>query len=338
LLRVLTYRQAEALRTLLCACLYYTGLAWLMTRGRERGAAILIFHSVSHEGAFWDSRISPARFERVLRFLVARRRVVPVSDIVQRLQSGETIPDDWIALTFDDGYADNAETALPILQRLQLPAAFFIPTAVVADDQRAPHYFFFDAVEDLVRRAPVSAEPKLSALANAPLSLRSSARRSDAILRLVLALRSQTANGQRAAVEDVAHACGLAPRAPPHLYCSAEALRHMQRLGMEIGSHSVTHADLGRSSRDDVHCEIRASKDTLEAILSGPVTGFAYPFGKKRNIGIARTEVEQAGYRYALTTESGFARKGADRFLLPRIAVRDAALVRLKVNLLGLTL
>ena len=112
----------------------------------------------------------------------------------------------------------------------------------------------------------------------------------------------------------------------------------MKRMGMEIGSHSVTHTDLAQSSRDDVRRELHDSKEALETILGGPVAVFAYPFGKSRNIGVARAEVEQAGYTYALTTEFGFTRDAADRFLLPRIAVRDAALVRLKVNLLGLAL
>ena len=56
-------------------------------------------------------------------------------------------------------------------------------------------------------------------------------------------------------------------------------IREMQRHGMEIGAHTLTHPDLTRASRDRVEEEVRGSKDVIEAMLGTPVVSFCYPYG-----------------------------------------------------------
>jgi len=339
LLPFLTYDQAEKVKTFLCAVLYYSGLAsviGLFMRRSRAGARILMFHSVSEERTFWDNRISPRRFRQTLRYLNERYRIVPMAHIIERLRRNAEVPSDWIALTFDDGYADNVAVAFPDLANVKAPATFFVPSGIVRlapehETSQLP-YLFFDAVEDMLRRTadvPDGGGQKA-------MCFQSDGRRSDAILRTVLSIRARDAAGHQEALAALAGSCGTPPRVPRNLYVSADDLRRLDEGGMEVGSHGVSHADLARCSENDAMKEISDSKAALESILGRPVVGFAYPFGKRASIGPRGSYVDQSGYNYAVTTEFGSVRAGADRFALPRIAVRDAALVRLKVNLLGI--
>jgi peptidoglycan/xylan/chitin deacetylase (PgdA/CDA1 family) len=91
-------------------------------------ATVVAFHRV-HDGApASDSlTVSVATFERYCRFFQRRFRVVPLRDLVARLAAGQPVGR-ALAITFDDGYRDNFANAAPILERLALPATFFVVT------------------------------------------------------------------------------------------------------------------------------------------------------------------------------------------------------------------
>jgi peptidoglycan/xylan/chitin deacetylase (PgdA/CDA1 family) len=96
-------------------------------------------------------------------------------------------------------------------------------------------------------------------------------------------------------------------------------LREMAGLGHDVGSHSVTHVNLGIASYEQVRWELIESKAVLEERLGRRVRWFAYPFGGRNNFrpgGAAL--VEEAGYDGCLSGHGGFVRPGADRFILPR--------------------
>jgi peptidoglycan/xylan/chitin deacetylase (PgdA/CDA1 family) len=89
---------------------------------------------------------------------------------------------------------------------------------------------------------------------------------------------------------------------------SCVEILELRRIGMEIGSHTMTHPRLHRLSDDVVLRELTESKSYLEDLLGEPVTAFCYPEGKftPRQIPL----VQQAGYKLARTT-MGF-RTGID--------------------------
>jgi peptidoglycan/xylan/chitin deacetylase (PgdA/CDA1 family) len=113
----------------------------------------------------------------------------------------------------------------------------------------------------------------------------------------------------------------------------ADGVRAVAQLGMEIGSHSCTHAHL--VDVDDAQCkrELVESRAALEQMMGAPVLGFAYPYGDADG-SIARA-AQDAGYRYACATKAG---DRANAWLLPRrfIGERDGGMrLRLKLALAG---
>ena len=109
---------------------------------------------------------------------------------------------------------------------------------------------------------------------------------------------------------------------PPMPNLSWEHLKEMARLGHDIGSHTVTHANLGKLSAKQAWFEMLDSRRTIEDRLGRPCRFFAYPFGGPDDL---RPEyaplIERAGYHGAVSAFGGFVRTGMNPRILPREAM-----------------
>ena len=102
-------------------------------------------------------------------------------------------------------------------------------------------------------------------------------------------------------------------------YMTAAQIVEADRDGIEIGSHSVDHANLARSSPGNVQFELVASKQALEQLLGHPVNAFCYPSGQF-NSGVVAA-VQAAGYRDATTTAFGFVHNLSGRYTWTRLRI-----------------
>jgi len=100
---------------------------------------------------------------------------------------------------------------------------------------------------------------------------------------------------------------------------SSTQLRKMHSAGMEVGSHTRTHADLGKLDQHRLKDEIHGARTDLEEILGAAVTSFAYPYGRFRPAAVEA--VQAAGYRHACTTRPGWYNNSDSPLQLRRIAV-----------------
>ena len=97
--------------------------------GPQARWSILIFHRVlSQPDPLFPGEQDARRFNETLSWVERWFRVLPLDEAVSGLRNG-TLPARAAAITFDDGYADNATNALPILQRHKMAATFFIATS-----------------------------------------------------------------------------------------------------------------------------------------------------------------------------------------------------------------
>ena len=90
--------------------------------------------------------------------------------------------------------------------------------------------------------------------------------------------------------------------------------------GFEIGSHTVHHADLTRTSHaDDVTAEIVEDRRRLEDLTGRPVSLFAYPFGQPRHASAAaRSVLEEAGFEWAFSIVPQFVEAASSRYEVGR--------------------
>jgi peptidoglycan/xylan/chitin deacetylase (PgdA/CDA1 family) len=111
-----------------------------------------------------------------------------------------------------------------------------------------------------------------------------------------------------------------APRKP---LVTIAQVRAMAEAGMEIGSHSLSHRRMPGLPPEELALETRRSKELLESVVEGPVTGFCYPYGAVDDA--AMDAVREAGYGYGVGICHA---SGASRWALPRCYVgeRDGGL------------
>jgi len=307
-----------------------------------RGSAVVLRY---HRVGDCPLGVRPDEFDAQLAFLAARTRVVTAGEIAAGAARRESLPPDAVAITFDDGYEDNASTALPLLQRHGLKATFFV-TAGWIGTEKIP---WWDRLHDYVRQAlaqgsrPLDYEdlpqPLVAALAAADLSSPAAAARLERALVAALRALPLAPEDTDALVERVAAVLG-ADEADPARYrpMTWDQVRALHEAGMEIGSHTMSHARLATVPPGRAFEELEKSKQIIERELGSEVSLLAYPAGEVNQDAVDL--VQEAGYSAAFTTAPGAVRPGGDPFRLPRIGVwaggYDGALGRFSPSVFAL--
>lgn len=109
----------------LFAAIVYTTYRILAPLVRFETVAVLAYHSISD--AKDDTSIPAQRFEAQLAYLKKHNHTfVSLEAVLAWLQTGKQLPENAVALSFDDGYADFETTVLPILKKYNAPATVFV--------------------------------------------------------------------------------------------------------------------------------------------------------------------------------------------------------------------
>lgn len=285
--------------------------------GRKGLLSIAIFHRVlARRDPVLDWDLDAGEFEKRLQWLSSWFNILPLDEAVTRLAQ-RSLPARAAAVTFDDGYADNFTVALPILQRLGVPATFFIATGYL-DGGR----MWNDTIIQSIRHCGKE-RLDLSAIGLGVHDLTSADHIRSVIDRIVSGLKYLQPEQRSEAADHVARVAGC--RLPDDLMLRSEHVRAMRRAGMLIGAHTVTHPILAQVDADAARQEILHSKHHLESLLQERVGLFAYPNGKP--VVDYRVEdvesVRELGFDAAVTTAWGVADADSDRMQLPRFTPWD---------------
>lgn len=293
-------------------------LRTLSPAGARGRLTILLFHHVhARSDTLFPGDVDAVTFRARLAWIRAWFNVLALEDGVRALARG-TLPERALAITFDDGYADNATVALPILRDVGVHATFFVATGYLDGG-----CMWNDVVIEAVRGA---AAPRLDVT---PLGLGVHAidttdRRRAAIRALVDALKYRPADVRDEAARAVARIAGVPTR--DDLMMTREQVRALTAAGMAVGAHTLTHPILARLEDAEARREIADGRDALEAIVRQPVRLFAYPNGKPdidyraRHAALAQS----LGFAAAVSTAWGAARTGDSLHELPRFTPWDA--------------
>lgn len=266
-------------------------------------------------------------FDQILSWIDAQFRVLDPLEACDRLYDG-SLPSRAAAITFDDGYRDNFEVALPILQAHGMSAAFFVSTGFLDGG-----LMFNDRVIEAIRRTdrPIVDVPGR----DTRIPIRSIQERRSAIDAILETIKHLDPVDREAKVNELEANLGSASRG--NLMMTPDHVAGLHRAGMRVGGHTRTHPIL--VSLDDLSAEreIKGGLDDLQAIIGERPELFAYPNGKSildfdnRHVAM----VEQAGCTYAFTTEAASARITDGAHLLPRFTPWARRRVRFGLQALG---
>jgi peptidoglycan/xylan/chitin deacetylase (PgdA/CDA1 family) len=291
----------------------------------------LIFHRVLPEpDPLFPGEVHAAQFDAICGWLAAWFNTLPLDSAVQRLQAG-TLPSRALAITFDDGYADNHDVAMPILRKHGLTATFFVATGFL-DGGR----MWNDSIIESIRRTrcPQLDAGMLGIEGLADLPLHTPAQRSAAIERLLGAIKYLPAEQRLDCVQHVAQAC--AAELPDDLMMRSQQVRALHTAGMQVGAHTVSHPILARLQTQQARQEIDDSRRQLQDIVGAPVTLFAYPNGKPATDYCPRDVelVRELGFTAAVSTAWGVAQRSSSPWELPRFTPWDRSKYRFGVRML----
>lgn len=108
--------------------LLYAG-CYVFASTRKPTMHVLMYHAVNMSG--WKHAIEPKVFETQIAWLSKHREVVPLTDVVSYVRGDRLLTRSAVAVTFDDGYEDFLEVAVPILEKYKVPATLFLTTDLV---------------------------------------------------------------------------------------------------------------------------------------------------------------------------------------------------------------
>lgn len=297
--------------------------------GRNGRLSILIFHRVlPRPDPLFPYLPDAASFEAQMRWVRDWFVVLPLAQAVERLYTG-SIPARALAISFDDGYADNEEVAAPILQRLGMTATIFISTGYLDGG-----CMWNDRLIEAVRGVEGD-EIDLGALGLRRYRVGTLEERRDTCVALVLDVKHVDTERRHALVDAIVERIGAPPPAP--LMMSQTQVRNLRILGMDVGAHTVSHPILTRLPAAIARDEIASGKEQLEALLGERIELFAYPNGLPRR-DYASEHVEMVrglGFSAAVSTARGAASTRSDRFQLPRFPPWDRERWRYGARLLG---
>ncbi|MEI6415372.1 MAG: polysaccharide deacetylase family protein [Pseudomonadota bacterium] len=287
--------------------------------------------------------VTPAHFEEQLLVLRRHYPVVTLSELTENLMRGRC-PGPMVVLTFDDGYADNAEAALPLLKKHDIPATFYLASGFVGTTRE----YLQDDLERLLLLSPQCSDElhltvdgksfvwairsweggntMASAAGWSILSKTDPTPRHRTYREIHNMLRTRSHAEQERVLEQLRDQCGdPGPARSTHRGMSWNQARQMASCeSIELGAHTLNHPWLSALSLKDQRMEILESKRVLEKQIDRPVNSFAYPFGTRQSY-TAETVglLKETGFKNACSNFRERIGCRTDLFQLPRFLVRD---------------
>ncbi len=304
------------------ACLA-SGALRVAHRFGSPSAVILRYHSVQDDPEKFDLTIgcdsihATSIFRQQMELLAHRFNPVSLDDVLSFLQGDKKLPPRAVAVTFDDGYKDNSEIAAPILNRLGIPATFYVLVDSV-DRSRAPWYC------DLRHTFLTARSRCWKDSSGATRELTNPKDRFEAFMAAAEFCAKSDRSAREQYIQDARNSLDPAPfPAEKELMMTWDEVRSLAKSGHSVGAHTMTHPNLAHVSAEEARVELADSKSKLENQLSDTVRHFSYPhpaLNPQWNQTTLKLTME-LGYATAVTTTCSAVWSASHPHVLPRTYV-----------------
>ncbi|REL37248.1 polysaccharide deacetylase [Thalassotalea euphylliae] len=252
---------------------------------------------------------------------------ISLSDAIKALKS-DTLPDNAICVTFDDGYLNNLTVAEPILRKYGIPATVYVATGYSGGSN-----MFNDRILDLIGDTQ-HAQFNLSAVGIEKQSVNDTQSRIRLAHKIIGKIKYLHFD-ERNEVVDRLYRDNQAQEYDARMMTPAQ-IQELAFKGVEIGAHTQDHPILASLDVEEQQRQIVASKEALEIILSQPVKHFAYPNGKLNDDYSEQTAdiVKTLGFDSAVSTHWGISTVASDFHQMRRFTPWDATPVKFHLRMM----
>jgi peptidoglycan/xylan/chitin deacetylase (PgdA/CDA1 family) len=296
-------------------------------RRRAKGACILMYHGFTRGGNKGlennsNLHLNIEGFRQSAAMFAKHYNVIPLQELADRIEAGDLLDDNTIALTFDDGYASNYHLALPILEEFGLHATLFVSTAFIEREI----YQWPDRIEYTIAR---SQSDRLNL--NFPglpesLDISSTAKRRTALQVLDQAVKLIPQDKHLMSIAHIEECAGAAlsqEESPAEIYQALtwEQIRELEASDhVSIGAHTHSHPILARCSPEFARRDMEKCLDLLQTMGGVENPTFAYPNGQPGDYNEnTKQMLMDLGISVAVTTNMDFNQPHHDIMLLNRM-------------------
>lgn len=309
---------------------------------------VLLYHRVSP--TLSDPQllaVSPLCFAEQMAYLSRNAVPMALTDMVKAAIEG-TLPRRAVAVTFDDGYADNYHYAKPILEKAGVPATVFTVSSAVS----AQTEFWWDAIErallgqkgSLTLQLDLAGESRTWVLSGDPgaypewtvMDSFDPTPRHTAYRDIMPLVKPLTPGERSTVLTSIQNQTGVdaGPTKDRRPMTESELHSLVESGLIDVGAHTVSHPQLSGLSMEEQAAQISGSRGCLEAIVGREVTTFAYPYGTQVDYTTQTVDsVKHAGFTLACSNFPGCVlNRRVDVFEVPRYLVRESPLSTFRAN------
>ena len=301
-------------------------LGWYWVLGASGGVPpgripILTYHSVGLQGDPFFPSLSFCLFERQVRYLSRHFRFFSFGNFLERIRNGDPLPSRSAILTFDDGYKDNFRLVFPVLRKYAVPATIFLTTGSIGTE--IP--LWFDRLSSSIKNTSRTSLEWESGQSIIVLSLVSLSDRLLALSRIKEDLKTLSNVERLLKLDILENTLGFSRYEDlKDRMLNWDDIRTMDKEGIEMGGHTVSHPILRNLTSDESHAEIGTCIASIENHLQKKVRSFAYPNGTERDFNSETIDILKSyGVLGACTTIEGMASSWSQPYAVPRIYATD---------------
>ncbi|MBN1550531.1 polysaccharide deacetylase family protein [bacterium] len=267
-------------------------------------------------------------FEQQIRYLSSHHPIISMDEFLRWFSGGGSIPENAVMVTFDDGYRDIIDIALPLFRELSIPATVFLTTGCIGTGKS----LWTNILYNMLYHSNCK-NISLFSGKDTPLNLDlcgSTEEIASGVRKLTGALKRMDDRFRNDELKSLAKQLGFSGLPDPHEslpMLSWEQVKMLSENHFTMGSHSVCHPILSECDLERQSSEIADSRKAIEANCGTSCRVFAYPNGQPEDF-TEETQrlVELSGYEAAFAFFPGVIHPGRNRYSIYRHPVFDVPL------------
>jgi peptidoglycan/xylan/chitin deacetylase (PgdA/CDA1 family) len=298
----------------------------------KQNIAVLLFHRIlPQRNEMWDP-IDPILFEQALVYVQKNFHVIPLSEILFDPKPLSEKP--LAAITFDDGYHDFIDYAIPLLDSYKMKASMYVVSDCI--DKNLPTWTY---VIDYLFTATQKLDWKNFNFPDLPVEYQvtkwnSKQERIDYCKKFKQHLKWIPATTRNIIINSMLENFNDI-KSPVGMMLSWEELKQLQASGFEVGSHSVSHTTLATIEDESViEFELKESARKITEKTGIVPEIFSYPIGNYNER--VKELTKKAGYKAALAVNKKlYNPQTIDIFEIPRIELYNESWLKTKMRING---